>query len=100
MSRAHKYRAKPTTVDGIRFASQKEARRYRELRLLECAGKISDLELQVKYALVDVIKYVADFRYKENGETVVEDVKGYKTPIYRRKAKLMKKQHGIEIKET
>jgi hypothetical protein len=50
--------------------------------------------------LVQVVHYVADFVYQENGQTVVEDVKGYKTREYKAKKKLMASQHEIEIRET
>ena len=49
---SHKYNAIPTTVDGIRFASKREARRYLELKLLQKAGHISDLELQPRFRLM------------------------------------------------
>ena len=96
----HKYSARPTIVDGIKFASAKEARRYGELRLLQTAGKISQLELQPRFKLVIQETYVADFRYVELGETVVEDVKGFMTSEYKRKRKAMKIQHGITILQT
>ena len=96
----HKYFARPTIVDGIKFASAKEARRYGELKLLEKAGKISALELQPRYKLVIEETYVGDFRYLENGETIIEDVKGYLTAAYKRKRKAMKIQHGVTILET
>lgn len=95
-----KYRNKPTVIDGKRFASQKEARRYRELRLLEDAGKISNLKTQVRIQLIPGIVYVADATYTENGEEVIEDVKGYRTQVYRLKAKLFKHVFGKEIKEV
>lgn len=100
IEKQHKYKAKPTAVDGIRFASEKEAERYGQLKLLERAGKISRLELQVPYKLVIEETYLADFRYVENGETVVEDAKGFLTKEYKRKRKAMKKQHGVTILET
>ena len=97
-----KYRAKPTWIDGIRFASQKEGARYVELKLLERAGKIEKLELQPKYTLIAKfvthkgekireLAYVADFRYIDTatGATVVEDVKGMKTDVYLIKRKLL-----------
>lgn len=106
-----KYRNEKTEVDGIVFDSRKEAKRYRELKLLEKAGEITDLRLQVKYELVPAIyeygvcvqrtvNYVADFVYKENGEEIVEDVKGMKTEVYRIKKKLMRWRYGIEIREV
>lgn len=66
-------------------------------------GEIEDLELQVVYKMevngMLVCKYLADFRYRQNGEVVVEDVKGVSTPVYLLKKKLMKACHGIDISE-
>lgn len=101
-----KYRAKPTIVDGVRFASQAEARRYGHLKVLERAGTICDLELQPRFPLlvnqVKVATYVADFRYRFCGVAlpVVEDVKGVQTPIYRLKKKMLLAQDGIIITEV
>lgn len=108
-----KYRAKKCQVDGIKFDSLKEARRYQELRLLERAGKIADLRLQVPFFLLPAqrdengnvveraVKYIADFVYTgEDGKTVVEDTKGMKTPAYVIKRKLMRWVHSIAIKEV
>lgn len=105
-----KYGAKRTTVDGITFASKKEARRYGELKLLAKAGRVQDLRLQPRYPLhVNgelVCTYVADFAYvavNDNGEAerpYVEDVKGFKTPEYRLKSKLFKAVHGFAIHEV
>lgn len=105
-----KYRNKKVEIDGMTFDSKKEARRYQELLLLERAGAIQDLQTQVKYVLIPsqrikgrVVErecaYKADFVYIENGETVVEDTKGFKTKDYIIKRKLMLKEHGIRIRE-
>lgn len=101
MSRS-KYNARRTTIDGVEFDSQAEAARYVELRLLLNAGIISNLELQPKYVLVAKfttrsgekireLSYVADFRYVDGptGKTIVEDVKGMKTEVYKIKKKLL-----------
>ncbi len=107
-----KYRAQPTEVDGIRFHSKAEARRYSELKLLEKAGEVKELELQPEFPLYApskswgkhelVCTYVADFRYRQGprGVLVIEDVKGMKTPVYRLKKKWFQAQYGIEITET
>jgi hypothetical protein len=101
----NKYRNIRTTVDGVEFASKKEAKRYGDLRLLERAGEIADLELQPKFPIVvngvKVAKYIADFVYLDckTGERVVEDVKGMLTREYRLKKKLVKALHGIDVKE-
>lgn len=101
----NKYNAKPTVIDGIRFASRAEAKRYEELALLERHGLITQLGIHPSFA-IDVLGericvYVADFSYVEvNGRPfVVEDVKGVRTPIYLLKKKLMRAVHGIEITE-
>ncbi len=106
-----KYGAKKVTVNGITFDSKKEANRYRELVLLERAGRLSNLQRQVKFELIPSQKidgkvaeractYVADFMYIENGKKVVEDTKGFKTKDYIIKRKLMLWVHGIRIKEV
>lgn len=102
----NKYKAKKTVVDNITFDSKKEANRYCELKLLERAKVISNLQLQVPYILIPkskygcAIEYVADFVYEENNKIVIEDVKGVKTPVYRLKKRLMAERFGIVIKET
>ena len=100
----NKYRAIKTTIDGIKFDSMKEGARYRQIKLLEKAGKITDLELQPKYDLIvngkKVGLYKADFRYIEEGKLVVEDVKGMKTAIYNLKKKMIKAIYDIDIFET
>lgn len=99
-----KYRNKKTVVDGIKFDSQREATRYSVLKIMQAAGVISDLRLQVPYVItvngLKICKYVADFVYIDKGREVVEDVKGMKTPTYNLKKKLMKAVHGIEIQEV
>jgi hypothetical protein len=101
--RRSKYGAKAEIVDGVFFASRAEARRYRELKLLEAGGYIRKLELQPVYEFkIDgavIFKYVGDFRYMENSLKVLEDVKGFKTPVYRLKRRLIEAQHGIKIRE-
>lgn len=100
-----KYRAVPTVVDGVRFASKAEARRYATLRVLARAGQIRDLELQPAFALhvagTKIGTYRADFRYRRrDGAVVVEDVKGVLTPMYRWKKKHLRAEHGIEVNEV
>lgn len=114
------------TPDGT-FDSRKEYFRFKELSLLEKAGAIQNLKRQVKYILIPAQReapteyyqrgiksgqpkpgkllenecsYIADFVYKENGETIVEDTKGFKTKDYIIKRKLMLWIHGIRIKEV
>ena len=85
-----KYGAIPVVINGIRFMSKSEGKRYWDLFLREKAGEISSLELQPKFKFPCGIFYKADFRYVENGKVVVEDVKGFQTPVFRLKLKMLK----------
>lgn len=127
MSKYHSKKAR--TADGILHDSRKEARRWSELLLLERAGAIKGLQRQVKYVLIPkqeeryerispktgkrltdgtrVIErecaYIADFVYERDGETVVEDVKGYRRggayELFTIKRKIMLYIHGIRVTE-
>ena len=103
----HKYGVSPKaerTVDGIVFASKKESIRYGELKLLQQQGLITGLKLQPNYECVvngkKICGYVADFLYETPEGSVVEDVKGFKTRIYRLKKKLVEAFFRIKITET
>jgi len=100
-----KYHNQRTVAGGVSFASRGEARRWRSLVLLQQAGEIFNLERQVRFQLlccgVKLGQYIADFTYcTKVGEYVVEDFKGYRTPMYRWKKKHLQAQYGYEILET
>lgn len=100
-----KYRAIPVIIDGIRFASQAEGRRYAELKLLERAGEISRLELQPSFRCEIngklVCTYRADFAYFADNKRHIIDVKGVRTPVYRIKKKLVEALFpGVNITEV
>lgn len=107
-----KYRSKKTEYDGRTFDSRKEAQRYAELKMLQKAGEISGLECQKPYELIPTQRdatgkllerkttYIADFVYTRDGKTVVEDVKGFRTPEYKLKRKMMLYKYGIQIQEV
>lgn len=109
-ARASKYHAKKTVIDGIEFDSAREAKRYTRLRALEDEGKIQHLRLQVPFELVPSfecegvkyreMRYVADFVYVRDGKVVVEDCKGFKTPEYKLKKKLMAYVNHVNIEES
>lgn len=98
-----KYRNTPTEIDGIRFASKKEARRHSYLVLLERAGEIKNLVRQPRYPLtvngLHVCTYIADAEYEEvkSGRTVTEDTKGVLTAEFKIKAKLFHALYGREV---
>lgn len=122
-----KYNSRKVSVDGIKFDSVKEARRYRELKFLEKGGEICNLRLQVPFELLPnqyecyerygkrgqrlkdgkrllerKCVYIADFTYTEtkSRKYVVEDAKGHRTPDYLIKRKLMLYIFKIKIKEV
>lgn len=109
-----KYGNRKTELDGIVFDSRREANRWAELKLMEKAGEICDLQRQVPFLLIPAqrdangrviereVKYVADFCYVDMRalEKVVEDTKGVRTKEYVIKRKLLLYRHGIRIKEV
>lgn len=103
-TRAHKYGAKAVVIDGHRFDSKAEGRRYEQLKLLERGGRISDLCIHPRYELLGtkgekIAVYEADFEYLERAGrghiVVVEDVKGVATPAYKLKKKLFLQQYRL-----
>ena len=119
-----KYNSKKITIDGIIFASKREAKHYEFFKAQKAAGEISDFKMQVSFVLVPTqtegvtvfdkkgnhktktkvvehaVKYVADFVVTDiDGSMTVYDVKGFPTPVYGIKRKLMRYVHGIAIQE-
>lgn len=105
----NKYKNKKVIVDDYIFDSIQESRRYKELKILLKAGKIENLELQPHFLLQErfkkngktfkKIEYIADFKYKENGKTIVEDVKGIQTDVFKLKHKMFEKVYpDLELK--
>lgn len=98
----NKYNARKVVIDGIKFDSIGEGKRYQELKLQEHCGVISGLSLQPVFVLQDkfringkaerAIKYKADFKYMKDGDIVIEDFKGKKTDVYKLKRKLFLKK--------
>lgn len=106
----NKYRAKKTTIGGIKFDSGKEAKRWTELQILERAGQISNLERQVKIYLMGQyrplytrtgrkMKITFDFSYIEDGVQIFEDSKGMPTRDYEVRVAVARAM-GIEVRET
>jgi len=108
--RKNKYHAMRTIVGGVMFHSKKEALRWCDLKNMERAGEIIDLRRQVPFKLlawspdgpVQIGTYKADFTYRDarTNEEIVEDSKGVRTQHYKRTAKILKANYGINIKET
>ena len=106
-----KYHNKKVYYDGHWFDSQKEKSWYIKYKLMEQAGEIKDLKMQVPFTLIETYKvedktyrstnYIADFTYKtKDGKLHVIDVKGMRTDVYKLKKKLMAWKYGIEIEEV
>lgn len=109
--RASKYHAKKIETPDGKFDSKKELKRWEDLKQMQKAGEIHQLNRQVKFELIPAQKvngrtveracsYIADFTYYYKGSFVVEDTKGFKTPDYIIKRKLMLEKHGIRIQEV
>ena len=108
----NKYGNKEKVVDGMKFDSKLEAKRYIQLKLLQRAGEIKDLRTQAEFILqpsykkngktIRAIKYVADFVYYDvrKGKTIIEDTKGFRNDVYKLKKKIFEyKYPDLEIKE-
>lgn len=109
-----KYHAKKVVADGQTFDSKKEYTEWLKLELKQKNGEIRDLHRQVRFELIPkqvdedgkclerACTYIADFVFEDckTGETVIVDAKGFRTPEYRIKKKLMLWLHGIKIKEV
>ncbi len=105
----HGNKKTPRVVNGkiYYFDSAKEAKRYDQLFILLKAKKISELDIQPEFLLHDTqyhngktfskVKYIADFQYKQNGKTIVEDVKGHKTDTYQVKIKWFLSLYGDKL---
>jgi len=107
--RVSKYNNRRVTLDGITFDSQAEARRYEQLRLLQRAGDISELNVHERIVIVPAelldgklerdLFYEADFTYVEHGWRVVEDVKGVQTQLFRLKWRLLRQRWaGLKVR--
>lgn len=118
-NKLHAEKVDMTMPDGtlMHFDSKREARRYMDLWLMQRSGEITNLRTQVKYSLLPkqvhpdgtqerAIDYVADFVYEEDGETVVEDSKGFRNTasaayrVFVMKRKMMLYFHGITVREV
>ena len=96
----HKFRAKPTEHDGIKFPSKKEGRYYLELKLKVKAGIVIFFLRQVPFHLPGGVKYVVDFaEFHSDGTVHFVDVKGHRTKEFIRNKKLVQALYPIEIEE-
>ena len=97
-----KYGNRKVSADGYTFDSLLEYRRYQQLKILLAAGEISDLQVHYSIVLaekdrdaegkINEIEYEADFRYIENGVTVIEDTKGVLTDVFKIKWGLLRRK--------
>ncbi len=114
--RRSKYGAvRSVDADGLKWDSKRERARWGELKFMEKAGLICDLERQPVFPIfiipafpspdgpdsIVVGQYKGDFQYVRlaDDELIVEDVKGFKTPLYKFKKKIVEAYYGITITE-
>lgn len=96
----HKYNAILTEIDNIKFDSKKEASHYQNLKLMKKNGEVIFFLRQVPFHLPGNVKYVCDFQvFWSNGEVTFQDVKGYKTELYKTKKKIVESLYPITIHE-
>ncbi len=114
ITRPRKYRNEVVSHEDGKFDSKKELQRWIDLKLLERAGEIKNLERQVKISIDvnghHICNYFADFQYHEKiagrvgkWRIVVEDCKSpatRKLSTYRLKKKLVAALFSIDILET
>lgn len=99
----HKYHAKPTEVDNIKFSSKLEARYYGQLKLLQQAGEILFFLRQTPLHLPGNIRYVVDFvefwapKNEDQGDVIFTECKGCMTPQGKDKIKMAEDIYGISI---
>ena len=110
---------KPSKYGAVKtdgYHSKKEAKIAADLKLRQAAGEIRNLREQVPFVIIPkqdgerACKYIADFVFEEdqplngimpsNWVLVVLDAKGYRTPTYKIKRKLMRLVHGIVVVEV
>lgn len=94
----HKYHAKPTKVDNVRYDSKKEARYAGQLKMLQMAGEILFFLRQVRFDLPGNVIYRLDFmEFWSNGDIKYIDIKGYDTPVSKLKRKQVEDLYPIKI---
>ena len=96
----HKYHARPTETDGIRFDSKKEAAFYKQLKLRQQGGDVVMFLRQVPFDLPGGVKYRADFMvFFSDGSCSVIDVKGHRTSEYIAKKRMVEATYPVTIEE-
>lgn len=96
----HKFKAKPTEIDDIKFSSRAESNRYANLKWQQEHGEVLFFLRQVPFHLPGGVKYVCDFMvFWADGDITIEDVKGFKTDMYKTKKKLVESIYPIKIRE-
>jgi hypothetical protein len=97
----HKFKARPTEADGVKFASKREAAYYKDLQLLKKLNEVLFFLRQVPFHLPGGVKYICDFQvFWTDGRVEFIDVKGMRTPQYIQKKRQVEALYPVEIKEV
>ena len=95
----HKFGAKRTEVDQIKFPSKIEAKYYQKLKMLQKSGELLFFLRQPMFDLPGGVTYRADFiEFYADGKIVISDVKGVETETFRIKKKMVEDIYPIDIK--
>lgn len=93
-----KYNAVRVEIDGIKFSSKKEMKRYCELKVLQREGSVVYFLRQIPFYLPGGVKYVCDFLiFYADGRVIYEDVKGFRTSLFNTKKKQVEFLYPITI---
>ena len=96
----HKFHAKRVEYDGIHFQSKKEKNYYEKLNILQQQKQVVFFLFQVPLRLPSNVRYICDFVvFWADGSVTFEDVKGYRTALYKTKKKIVESIYPIEIIE-
>jgi hypothetical protein len=94
----HKYKAKPSHFDGIRFDSKKEGQYYQTLKLRVSAGEVVFFLRQVPIHLIGNVRMVIDFlEFHADGSVHFVDVKGFETSQFKKNKRMAESLYPIEI---
>lgn len=97
----HKFNAVRTEVDGVKFSSKREARYFQQLQLAQKSGDLLFFLRQVPFHLAGGVRYVCDFaEFWKNGDVRFVDTKGFRTPMYKAKQKMVQATYPIKILEV
>jgi hypothetical protein len=94
----HKFKAKPSEEDGIRFASKKERAYYQGLKLRQKSGEVLFFLRQAPFHLPGNVRHIIDFiEFRTDGTVHFVEIKGFDTPLGKLKRKQVMDLYPINV---